>query len=156
MPRRMREALEKAEAPKDRSPYISLYLSPYISIYLEKAEAKAKAVKRTQSSRSGATPKEKPPRMTCEGCGRSYSIHKVEASLAADEASRQEKIARYQASIERNKQMVEEALNHPASKSAVEFQECCRTVEIQRVRRGQGSYGGRRRKHRLGYGFRNE
>ena len=41
MPRRMREALEKAEAPKDRSPYISLYLSRYISIYLEKAEAKA-------------------------------------------------------------------------------------------------------------------
>ena len=42
----------------------------------EKPEAeKPKAVKKTQSSRSGATPKEKPPRMICEGCGRSYSIH---------------------------------------------------------------------------------
>ena len=42
----------------------------------EKPEAeKPKAVTKTQSSRSGATPKEKPPRMICEGCGRSYSIH---------------------------------------------------------------------------------
>ena len=42
MPRRMREALEKAEA--NRSPHISLNLSPYISLYLEKVEAKAAAL----------------------------------------------------------------------------------------------------------------
>ena len=45
---------------------------------------------------------------------------KVEASLAADEAARQETIARHQASIERNKRMAEEEMNHPHSKSAVE------------------------------------
>ena len=45
---------------------------------------------------------------------------KVEASLAADEAARQETIARHQASIRRNKRMAEEEMNYPHSKSAVE------------------------------------
>ena len=35
---------------------------------------KAKAAKKAEAA-SSEQPKEKPPRMTCEGCGRSYSIH---------------------------------------------------------------------------------
>ena len=45
---------------------------------------------------------------------------KVEASIAADEAARQETIARHQASIEKHKRMAAEEMNHPRSKSAVE------------------------------------
>ena len=44
---------------------------------------------------------------------------KVEASIAADEAARQETIARHQASIEKHKRMAAEEMNHPRSKSAV-------------------------------------
>ena len=47
---------------------------------------------------------------------------KVEASLAADEDTRQETIVRHQANIERNKRMAEEEMNHPHSKSAVELE----------------------------------
>ena len=35
---------------------------------------KAKAAKKAEAA-SSEQPKEKPPRMICEGCGRSYSIH---------------------------------------------------------------------------------
>ena len=45
---------------------------------------------------------------------------KVEASIAADEAARQETIARHQASMEKHKRMAAEEMNHPRSKSAVE------------------------------------
>ena len=45
---------------------------------------------------------------------------KVEASIAADEAARQETIAIHQASLERRKRMAEEEMNHIHSKSAVE------------------------------------
>ena len=45
---------------------------------------------------------------------------KVEASIAADEAARQETIAKHLASIENHKRMAAEEMNHPRSKSAVE------------------------------------
>ena len=45
---------------------------------------------------------------------------KVEASIAADEAARQDTIARHKASIENHKRMAAEEMNHPQSKSAVE------------------------------------
>ena len=45
---------------------------------------------------------------------------KVEASIAADEAARQETIAPHQASIEKHKRMAAEEMDHPRSKSAVE------------------------------------
>ena len=45
---------------------------------------------------------------------------KVEASIAEDEAARQEAIAFHQASLERRKRMADEEMNHIRSKSAVE------------------------------------
>ena len=41
----------------------------------EKAEPETPPKTKARKKAEDASPKEKPPRMTCEGCGRSYSIH---------------------------------------------------------------------------------
>ena len=61
---------EKAAEPEKAEPAKATDADAALQAEPQKPK-KAKAAKKAEDG----APKEKPPRMTCEGCGRSYSIH---------------------------------------------------------------------------------
>ena len=64
------EAMPQKATDAEQSVEVALQRSTELQLAPQKPK-KAKAAKKAEDG----APKEKPPRMTCEGCGRSYSIH---------------------------------------------------------------------------------
>ena len=67
------EAMPQKATDAEQSVEVALQRSTELQLEPPKPK-KAKAAKKAEAA-SSEQPKEKPPRMICEGCGRSYSIH---------------------------------------------------------------------------------